>query len=226
MQIAKYGVRLVGKVPGLLMHWDNLTWADELKAWRARPENQKTCVRGDDRSPAWSWIGSVYNDGEVVGMPADNIARAIMQGGALVPVPGARRGRTFKAQTQSGMMPTEAVWPLYVGGKTIAMEEISKLREESEFSAHLEAVKRMGFGLDVRRAAVGATKHIRVRPVFRQWELRGSITVWDEQITLPVLADFMRMAGLYKGIGDWRPSSPKSPGPFGLFDAEVTEQEP
>ena len=47
-------------------------------------------------------------------------------------------------------------------------------------------------------------------------------SVWDDQITLAVLADVLKMAGDYKGLGDWRPSS-KTPGPFGRFEAVVKE---
>jgi hypothetical protein len=52
---------------------------------------------------------------------------------------------------------------------------------------------------------------------------RGTVNVGDKQITTAVLTDILEAAGKYKGLGDWRPSSPKSPGPFGTFSATVKE---
>ncbi len=44
--------------------------------------------------------------------------------------------------------------------------------------------------------------------------------VWDDQISDKILQDIIAYAGNYKGLGDWRPSS-KTPGAYGMFDAEV-----
>jgi hypothetical protein len=214
-----YQVTITGKSP-LLMHWDNIAWAEYLKRWRETPDNKKKSIAGDDRSPAFSWLGNLYHDGQLVTLPADNLMRCIMEGGAQVPVPGGKNGKTFKTQTQSGMMVAEQFPALLVNGSAIPVAPILALKDEEDFDKHLEVAIASGFMLFVKRARIGQSKHVRVRPRFDNWSVEFSINVWDEQITIEALRDIMRFAGNYKGIGDWRPSS-RTPGPFGRFDAEI-----
>ena len=215
----KYAITITGNTP-LLMHWDNIEWADRLDEWKADPGNKKGSKAGDDRSPAWRWVGSMYHDGEVVGMPSDNLMRCIMEGGAMVPVPGGRGNKTFKAQTQSGMMVDQPYWPLTINDATVPMSGITPLLSEKDFGQHRERCAELGFGLHVKRAKIGASKHIRVRPQFKTWALKGTVSVWDEQITERVLVDVLTYAGQYKGLGDWRPGG-RTPGAFGMFSAAV-----
>jgi hypothetical protein len=217
----QYEVTITGKSP-LLMHWDNITFSEAVKRWREVPENKKYKVAGDDRSPPWTWLGGLYHDGTAVAMPSDNLMRACMEGGASVLVPGGRSGKTFKAQTQSGMLVHEQFWPVLVDGKPIPIEPFLKLEGEMSFEKHEELAIDNRFFLYTKRAKIGASKHVRVRPRFDRWELRGVIDVWDDQITTAVLVDVLKMAGDYKGLGDWRPSS-KTPGPYGRFSATVKE---
>lgn len=221
-KVRKYEVTITGTTP-LLMHWDNIDWADKLDAWKADPANKKTGKAGDDRSPAWRWIGSMYHDGKVVAMPSDNLMRCIMEGGVMVPVPGGRGNKTFKSQTQSGMMSDQPYWPVYVAnGSQVPMSAIEPLLKTEDFAQHKDACAALGFRLHVKRAPVNSSKHIRVRPMFEGWRLKGSITVWDEQITTRVLTDILTYAGQYKGLGDWRPGG-RTPGSFGMFSAEVKQ---
>ena len=215
----QFKVKLIGKSP-LLMHQDNIAWADELKRWREVPDNKAKSVAGDDRSPAFTWLGSLYHDGQVVAMPSDNVMRCIMEGGAEVPVPGAKRGKTFKKQTQSGMGVSEAFPALLVGGVEVPVAPLLALKSEEDFEKHVEAAVAAGFMLLVKRARIMQSKHIRVRPRFDNWSVEFMLNVWDEQITADALRDILRFAGEYKGLGDWRPSS-RTPGPFGRFAAEV-----
>lgn len=214
--IRRYDVGIEGLSP-LLMHWDNIEWADEMDAWKADPANKNASRPGDDRSPAFRWIGSVYHDGSVLCLPADNLMTCMREGGTMVPVPGGRSGKTFKAQTQSGMNVAAAFCPLLVGGGTIPWEPVAALRTETAFARHQAAVHALGFTLFVKRAKVGTTKHIRVRPRFDAWSLALRLDVWDDQLTESVLRDVIAYAGQYKGLGDWRPGSPKSPGSYGMF---------
>lgn len=206
----------------LLMHHDNIEWADFMEAWKSDPANKKNSKPGDDRTPAWRWLGCLYHDGQRVAMPQANIMRSLMEGGAMVPVPGGRSGKTFKAQTQSGMMCQESYWPLVTRtGQTIAWTDVERLKDENDFPAHRAAVEALGFNLLVKRAKVQSSKHIRVRPRFAAgWTLTGTVAVWDEQITRAVLEDIFEYAGKYKGLGDWRPGG-KTPGSFGMFEAEI-----
>ena len=214
-----YHVTMIGKSP-LLMHWDNIEGADALRAWREDPANKKLSVAGDDRSPAFTWMNALYNDGRFIHLPADNLARCLMEGGAQVPVPGAKNGKTFKSQSQSGMMPGESAWPLLIDGQPIPMSDLLHLQHELDFSVHQEAAKALGFSLFVKRAKIGQSKHVRVRPRFDTWSAQGTIVVWDEQITRQVLFDILKFGGMYKGLGDWRPGG-RTPGPYGRFEAIV-----
>lgn len=215
-----YQVTLTGKTP-LLMHNDNIEWADFMDEWKSDPANKKGSKAGDDRSPAWRWLGCVYHDGKVVGIPAANIMRSIMEGGAMVPVPGGKMGKTFKSQTQSGMMSVEPLWTLYTNGKTIGWPEVEAARTEEKFPKQKKLANDLGFELLVKRAKIGAQKHVRVRPQFSSgWSAKGSFAVWDEQIDDKALGQILEYAGQYKGLGDWRPGG-RTPGPYGTFEATI-----
>ena len=219
MATRTYQVKITGKTP-LLMHSDNIAWADQMDEWKDSAENKKGSKAGDDRSPAWRWLGCVYHDDNCIVIPSDNISRCIMEGGAMVPVPGGKSGKTFKAQSQSGMMTGEATWPLLIDGKPIDVKKVLALKKEDSFSEHRKAVEKLGFVLFMKRAKIGQAKHVRVRPRFDKWSIEGTIVVWDDQITEGALREILDYAGRYKGLGDWRPGG-KTPGPQGMFSAEV-----
>lgn len=215
-----YKITLTGRTP-LLMHADNIEWSDFMDEWKSDPANKKGSKAGDDRSPSWRWIGCVYHDGTVLGVPAANIMRSIMEGGAMVPVPGGKMGKTFKSQTQSGMMSVEPLWSLDVGGKAIKWSEVEALRSVEKFADHKTSANGLGFDLLVKRAKIGQSKHVRVRPQFASgWRLRGTLAVWDDQIDDKALGQILEYAGQYKGLCDWRPGG-KTPGPYGTFDATI-----
>ena len=222
--IRKYEITLTGKTP-LLMHQDSIQWSDSMEAWKLDPKNKKFSKAGDDRTPAYRWVGYLYHDMKVVALPQDMIMRCLMEGGALVLVPGGRSGKTFKAQTQSGMMCETAFWSFFTGGKQIQMTDIHPLMDERDFKVHEEAAEALGFSLWAKRARIGQKKHIRIRPRFEDWSVMGTLLVLDKQITPEVLLDIGESSGALKGLGDWRPSA-RTPGPFGTFDfamKEITE---
>jgi hypothetical protein len=215
-----HNIELIGVTP-LLMHSDDIRWADKMTAWKDDSRNKKLSRAGDDRTPSFRWIGHAYSDGTYLAMPTENIMVALRDGGAMVPVPGGRSGKTFKAQTQSGMMADQPFWDLTVGGRQVAMADILPLMNEPDFAVHEAAATKLGFELFIKRARVGTQKHIRVRPRFDNWRLTGSLTVTDPQITPAVLNDILGYAGRLKGLGDWRPGG-KTPGAFGMFTASVS----
>jgi hypothetical protein len=218
--VKTYEVTLTGSSP-LLHHYDNIEWADGMARWREDPANKGKSKAGDDRSPAHTWIGGLYHDGEHLVIPQDNVMSMLKEAGAQVVVPGAKHGKTFKAQTQSGLLIEELFWPLIVDGKPIPFAPISALTEEPEFDQHQEAAKAMGFSLFVKRARIGQSKHIRVRARFDRWTVSGRVGVLDDQLAKS-LTEIFAIGGRYKGLCDWRPSS-RSPGPFGRFSATVRE---
>ena len=214
----RYQISLEGETP-LLLHQDNINFSERVRAWQR--ENRSLSQAGDDRTPAWTWIGSLYHDGKWVGLSSDNIMTMLREGGAKVPT-GAKN-ETYKRQTQSGIVLEEICPPLLVNGKRLEMAPIKALLDEDDFAAHVEAVQEMGFDLLVKRAKVGTSKHIRVRPMFEKWAVITSLMVVDPKesgITQEVLQKILNKAGSLCGLGDWRPSS-RTPGQFGRFSATV-----
>jgi len=216
----RYSLTLEGKTP-LLMHRDNLAFAEKVEAWRKDPANKELSFRGDDRSPAWTWIGYLYHDTKHVGIDADNIMTMLREGGAKVPAKGKE---TYKKQTQSGIVLDVQQFDLLVGGKPAAVEPFRALIGVTDFLQHIQAAEAHGFELLVKRAKVGQSKHVRVRPMFRDWAATGTFSVIDEELsglTEPILQRIVAQAGLLCGTCDWRPASPKSSGTFGTFVAEL-----
>jgi hypothetical protein len=217
----KAQVEITGMTP-LLMHADNIDWGDLMDEWKKSPENKGRSKAGDDRTPPWRWIGCLNYDNPkdgVVTIPSEYIMRSIMGGAAEVPT--GKGKKTFKAQSQSGLLCSELHWPLVVNDSTISMKDINDLRLINDsFKEQMEAVEGMGFSLFVKRAKIGQSKHIRVRPRFDNWKISGEITILDRDITEDILLTILTISGQYKGLGDWRPGSP-TPGAFGMFKARI-----
>ena len=206
----------------LLMHCDNIIFSEFIQKWSSDPANKGKSTAGDDRVPAWTWVGYLYHDTKVIGVPSDNLMTMLREGGTKVQKKGKE---TYKKQTQSGIVIDQQQWPLYIGDDVVSMQPIDALIGVEDFTRHLEVVQELGFDLLVKRAKIGSNKHIRVRPMFRQWRLEGSLTVLDEELsglTEEVLTTIFEQAGALCGIGDWRPSSNAS-GTFGKFEVEVTK---
>lgn len=218
MKSKTFSVKITGETP-LLMHHDNLSWSDTIRKWSTVPANKKNGVAGDDRSPAWRWIGNIYTNNGLVCIPADNLMTLLREGGSKCPT-GKGQG-TFKRQTQSGLVVNEAAWTLIGSKGEIPTEQITELIDNDNFEEHEQRAVDLGFSLFVKRAKIGNAKHVRVRPRFDVWSAAGTITVFDETITRDTLQMILTHAGNYAGVGDWRPSSPKSPGPWGKFTAEI-----
>lgn len=217
----RYQVTLVGETP-LLMHQDNLPWGEAMKTWRMDPANKKLSIAGDDRSPAWFWIGNLYVEGGKVVLPSDNLMTLLREGGKKVST--GKGQETMQRYTQAGVIVDQSAWPVLVGGKEISFAEIKTLIGDSDFEKHMATAESLGFELFVKRAKIGTVKHVRVRPRFDVWSVTGTMTVlMDDIIKTSTLENILSIGGAYCGIGDWRPSSPKSPGSFGKFTVEVKE---
>jgi len=215
----QYQVILEGLSP-LLMHGDNLVFAEKLEAWRKDPGNASLTASGDDRTPPWTWIGYLYHDGDVLGISADNIMTMLREGGAKM----IKKGKeTYKKSTQYGIMLDQQQFTLMVNDKTVPMDRIRELIGNLNFNAHVDVAESLGFELLVKRAKIQRAKHIRVRPLFRKWKAFGSVTILDSDLsglTPEVLQTILDQAGALCGLCDWRPSSPNS-GIFGRFKAAI-----
>jgi hypothetical protein len=213
-----YQVTIEGKTP-LIMHQDNIPWSDQMKKWETDPRNKATSTKGDDRTPPFRWLGSLYHDGTHAAIPSDNIMAALMGGGKLLAT--GKGQKTFKAQTQSGIMAPEVFWPVLVDGHPVPTAELFQDFEMRSMEEWYDLTTRLGFMLLVKRAPIGKAKHVRVRPKFDRWSASGTMVVLDEAIKPDILTQIGELAGQYAGLGDWRPSSPQKPGSFGMFEFKV-----
>lgn len=213
-----YEIILTGATD-LLMHQDNLTMGEYFKSWLKEPNNKKNSTPGDDRSPAFTWLGYAYSHAGVFCIPSDNLMTMLREGGGKCPT--GKRQETFKRHTQSGLLVNEIGWPLLINGGTVPWAPFEAMLENNNYAEHEALAKSYGFELFAKRAKIGAAKHVRVRPRFRDWSAVGTITVFEDLITTEALQNILTHAGTYCGLGDWRPSSPKSPGSFGRFTAQV-----
>lgn len=216
----QYKITLTGLTP-LLMHNDNLSFNEKIKEWQHDPENKIYNQAGDDRSPAWTWIGYLYHDSVNVGISSDNIMTMLREGGAKLST--GKGKETYKKQTQSGIMLDQQQFDIYVNNHKIPISDIKELIGNNEFADHVKTAEALDFELLVKRAKIGRAKHIRVRPMFRNWIAVGSLTVLDSELTgltQDVLQRVLNQAGALCGLCDWRPSSPSS-GTFGKFSPVV-----
>jgi len=216
----QYQITLNGLTP-LLMHNDNLAFTEKVQKWCKAPENKAYSIAGDDRTPPWTWIGYLYHDGKHIGINSDNLMTMLREGGAKVLT--GKGKETYKKPTQSGIMIDQQQWQILLNGNPIPIEKIKKLIGNTDFADHVETAESLGFELLVKRAKIGRSKHIRVRPMFREWQAVGSLTVIDDEISgIPkeVLQTILNQSGAVCGLCDWRPSSPNS-GTFGKFNPVV-----
>ncbi len=71
----------------------------------------------------------------------------------------------------------------------------------------------------MKRAKVGTTKHVRVRPRFENWTVRGELEVIAAELPFDIMEEIFNIAGRV-GLSDWRPGC-KTPGAFGMFAAKL-----
>lgn len=206
--------KLKGLTP-LLMAKHDIEERDRLAAWRKDPANKNRSVPGDDRAPAWTWQTALYHDGERISFPSDNIMVALRQAGAQMIL---KKQKTMKEISQSGLLIVEEFCDFTTGGKSIDMQTIAGLAEQS-FQEQSNAVRKLGFRLFVKPCRVQTSSHIRVRPRFDNWQVSGSIQVLAPELTREVVQQLFALAGRV-GVGNWRPGC-KTPGRFGMFEAVV-----
>lgn len=218
MDSMTYSFVLTGRMPALIHH-DDVEQADELTRWRKDKKNKELSKAGDDRSPPWTWQTYLYHDGKTLVVPQENIMRCLGKAGTRIPKPNSRG--TFKELSQSALMIPNEYCEFHSNGRPVPLKPIADLAG-LPFAEQAAGVKRLGFELKVKRAAVGQSKHVRVRAMFRSWSVSGIIIVLEPAIiTADILAEHFDVGGRTIGLFDWRPSSPKSPGPYGTFTSKV-----
>ena len=232
MPLRSYTVTLLGENP-LLIDRDNLTFVEDVKEWQHNPDNRDKQKPGDDRSPAWAWLGKLYYEDTSllwqVSIPVGMLQACIRDAATMIRHPTGRANKTLKDVSQSGILIAEAFIPLLVPGED-AWRPISykalyeRLRGEDDFRIHESLVKEHGFQLSVLAAKPPGqrARHVRVRPLFPKWQAICHVTVTDDVLTEAILTQIFEYAGRYKGMGNWRPSTIR-PGSYGTFKTEVVE---
>ena len=131
-----------------------------------------------------------------------------------------KKQKTYKEVSQSGMAVMSEYMKFQCGPdyKQISYADI-KAMENDEYSSQYRDVADFGMRLFMKRAKVGQSKHIRVRPRFDQWRVSGSLLVTAPELTKEVLKTIIGIAGTL-GMCDWRPGC-KTPGSFGMYKAEL-----
>jgi len=214
----RYEVTINGVTP-LLMHMDNIKWGERVKLWSKDPANKSKSVAGDDRSPAWTWLGYCYHTDRLI-IDSDNLMTMFRDAGKKCP---AARGKgSLKAATQSGIVIDQIGWPLVSAKGEIEWKVLEELVDENDFAIHEETAVELGFELFVKRAKIGQAKHVRVRPRFDKWSANGSITVLDDNLSKSTIETLLAQGGRYIGLCDWRPGCPAS-GRYGMFDSKIRE---
>jgi hypothetical protein len=213
-----YNFHLKG-LTSLLMHHDSIEGADELEQWRKDPRNKGVSRPGDDRTPPWTWMMHCCNDGKNIALPWEYIAKCCCVAGAKLSLSGKK---TFKSATQSGIHWDQEFFDFLVCGKKVPWAAIERLRtEDRTYAEQVKAVRELGFDLLAKRAGVNGKKHVRVRAKFENWEVNGQLQVTMPELNEEVMQQLFSLAGQHAGLGDWRPSAPKAPGPHGMFTAVV-----
>jgi hypothetical protein len=71
-----------------------------------------------------------------------------------------------------------------------------------------------------RRAGLNGAPDERHRPEFHDWSCKLYLEYDGNQITLNQIVNLINQAGFSSGVGDWRPSSPKSSGNHGMYQVK------
>lgn len=129
---------------------------------------------------------ALYKDEQgVIYEPASHIEGTLKEAGKVLKIPG-RRGATYSKLI----------------GSAISVEPDAIPHKIQEYE------------IDSRPVVVQRARVVRYRPIFKKWELAFEIIVGDDQIPPEVIKQALDHAGLYVGIGDFRPGRG---GKFGKF---------
>ncbi len=70
------------------------------------------------------------------------------------------------------------------------------------------------YTIDARPVVIQRARIVRYRPIFADWELSFEVLIADDQLPVEVVKQALDHAGIYVGIGDFRPGKG---GKFGKF---------
>lgn len=128
---------------------------------------------------------ALYKDGDGLYQPAEHLERALAIAGGNYKIPG-RRGKTYSNLIGS----TIDIMPDTIPHKIQKYE------------------------IDSRPVVVQRARIVRYRPRLDEWELDFTLRLHDDQLPVAVMKEILDYAGLYVGIGDFRPAKK---GKYGKF---------
>jgi len=188
----KFSLTITGSLP-LLMH--NARLCDPLepitkKVKKLTSKRNKTDEDHEELAEA-EFGGGLYFDPDIGPyMPGENIAACILKGARL---------NKLGTKVERGVLITTDINPLaYDGPRTIA-----ELYADKNF-VHRKPV------------VVGTSRIIRTRPMFPEWRTQAEGLLDESQIDVDQLVQAIENAGLFIGLGDYRPR-------YGRFTAVLEE---
>lgn len=217
----KFGFVFRGITP-LLLDVDDVEWADTVKAWQKNKDNKAKSVAGDDRSPAWKWLGALPRDGTSVAIGSETLFSCFRLAGQKIPT--GKGTASFKSSVAAFLDFDSEHYPLRYGSpeRTLACADVAEMMGNESFPEHQRFAAQNGFRLFVKRARPQSkgSKHVRVRPAFDTWSIAGTVTVFDDVLS-ENFASVCETAGKRVGLGNWRPGLPVAPGNYGKFRVEL-----
>jgi hypothetical protein len=182
--IKVYNVTIAGSVP-ILMH--NGQTADPLngyaKALKAISGKRKKVDADHEKMAELEWEAALYLDHSTE-------SRKVIVSGHVVEsciVAGAKRSKMGPAAKTALYVDGEAQF--FVGGKQVTLDEI-KGKPEYRLAIPVK---------------VGMARVVRTRPKFEGWSAQFTLNVMDDVANKDDVESWIRDAGLYVGLCDWRP---------------------
>jgi len=144
------------------------------------------------------WKKGVYlTDDGFVCWPSTNMMQVLFDG-----CKGLNRGKVYFTRlifTTVRVSPIKI--PFIIDGKNITIKDIEK-----------------NGWIDISGVKIGTSRVNRSRVMLLPgWELEFTINKMNEDLSDAEVKKIVENAGR-AGMGDWRPSAPKKPGPYGTFD--------
>jgi len=154
---------------------------------------------------AEEWRRKVYYKPEIgVYIPSAYIEGALLKAAKEFKVTGRKRATEY---VKSGVFVEDETLPLYVDGQTV-----KTIDEINNGNPNCYVDKRVVQNPNTKG------RQIRYRPCFNNWSSRFRLVVFsDEYIPSELLLKILKYAGLYVGIGDYRPR-------FGRFNVTKFEE--
>jgi hypothetical protein len=189
--LQSFTIRITGTAP-LLMHNGRLSDPIDpaTQALAAATSKRKKTIDDYREVSRLEHAGGLYLDPDIGPyLPGENIARALLD--------AARMNRQGK-NVERGLFITSDVNPLAYKGP----RDLNGLWADENFQ-HRKSAK------------VGQQRIVRTRPMFRQWSCEAEGAIDTQILDVHDLRAIIERAGLFIGLGDWRPR-------FGRFTGELT----